>query len=1157
MGMRHHSLGFLVLVLMVFVSGIVRSGPSTPRRSRVRRQNMKVRINATGDTIVMKFVRPNADTKLEGYILGYGSSMFSKQFIQLPENGQPYETEFDAEPKYLIAVQPIPVNEVKKQCTGKVELEKPLHLVIGSVTPTSVLLSWGTLLKTPYEGNVMNDCLEDGHYTVRYRERNRKWNYQTCPTSDTVIDNLKPNTVYEFGVQPSTKDGTGMWSKPVIHNISTGGIEERAIRKIFKRPITPVKPLPGSHSFPFAPRLVHHNRTQGRLPPSRNITPKTTLAPTTTTRQESLSTPGPTLPVVAKQPIGRGEDISRSFSPPFMEVPLTSNLPPPSHSTDTMASLPATQIDVDKHGGHLQRTTQSQSHTQPHAEPKIHVHQPQLNPQTKAKPQQQPQQNPISQTQQQSKSPTFQAQPQPEPQRKAILKSKLPSQSQPPFQPTLQTSQPIFQAQPQPEPQRKAILKGKPHNQPQPPFQPTFQMKSQPQPTSQSTFQAQPQPEPQRKAILKSKLHNQPQPPFQPTLQIKPQPHPISQPAIQSQPQTDPEHEEIIKTEFHGQPQPHPTYQPKTRPQPNSQPKPQKKNLPKLQQKVPPKHSTREEQQPHVKVQSRLYSQPPTQTPAKTVSQAIFTPQPLPKTQRQSQHEPPIKPHAASRAQPQPQPGLQFQTRNFSDSTKVTPRQAAPTAPSPPEEGKPLPRPALATEKAGIYNQGTGVVGSSVAEAPRSPISSSVLLAGRNATLSRPRVAPHSTRNSVLPFSPSKALTTSLSSSTPRANGAQHRGNTLPKPVVWSKEKPAVRPPIPVNKRPNLVGKAIDHDKPMDLKQGDKESILKPFALVTVKPKQERRQQTTTTVPPVLNSSRFDMNDNSSIFRPLPASEVDIMGKKRFVAPHVIYKTDKKPDEPCSITSSLAYFPDEEGGDQNVTGPPRIPPSNVTVVTVEGCPSFVILDWEKSDNETREYEVVSTTKGPNGEEVSIQTTNQTHTAVENLKPDSSYEFKVTPKNELGTGPSSDPVSFSTESADPRVSEYVAGKDAIWTQFPFKSDSYSECNGKQFVKRTWYRKFVGIQLCNSLRYKIYLSDSLNGKFYNIGDQTGHGEDHCQFVDSFLDGRTGSQMSADQLPSRLGFFRAMRQEPVSFGEIGGKSHVTYVGWYECGTPIPGKW
>ncbi|XP_020791929.2 target of Nesh-SH3 isoform X3 [Boleophthalmus pectinirostris] len=708
-------------LILLFVAGIVLSGPSTPIRSRVRRQNMKVRINATGDTIIMKFLRPNPDTKLEGYILGYGSSMFSKQFIQLPENGKPYETEFDAEPKYLIAVQPIPANDVKKQCTGKVELEKPLHLVIGSVTPTSVLLSWGTLLKTPYESNIMNDCLEDGYYTVRYRERNRKWNYQTCPTSDTVIDNLKPNTVYEFGVQPNTKEGNGHWSKPVIHNNSNGGSEDKTqVRKPVKRPINPVKSYANNqHTLPFTPRHVSHNKTQVRSDLFRKLAPKTTLG--TGSRKPST-----------------GDGV---------------------HSS-----------------------------------------------------------------------------------------------------------------------------------------------------TSSST--------------------------------------------------------------------------------------------------VPPSG----------------------------------------------------------------------------------------------------------------------------------------------------RVAPNPSRTGDKPLSQAKTF---HSSNTPGAGGVHHRGNVLPKPAVWPKEKPAVlQPSSSVNKKTNLVGKPSDHDKPMDLKQGDKESILKPFPQVTAKPKPERRQHTTTSAPAV-NSSRFDVSENSSIFRPLPASDVDIMGKKRFVAPHVIYKTDKKPDEPCSITSSMAYFPDEEGNDISVTGPPKTPPSNLTVVTVEGCPSFVILDWEKSDNETREYEVVSTTKGPNGEEVSVLTTNQTHTAVENLKPESSYEFKVTPKNELGTGPSSDPVSFSTESADPRVSEYVAGKDAIWTQFPFKADAYSECNGKQYVKRTWYRKFVGIQLCNSLRYKIYLSDSLNGKFYNIGDQTGFGEDHCQFVDSFLDGRTGTQLFAEQLPSRQGFFRALRQEPVHFGEIGGKSHVTYVGWYECGTPIPGKW
>ncbi|XP_026053756.1 ABI family, member 3 (NESH) binding protein b isoform X11 [Carassius auratus] len=628
-------LGFLLML-----AGILLLPCISAQRVRVRRQNMKVRINATGDTIVLKFVRPNPDVKLEGYILGYGSSMFSKQFIQLPENGEPYETEIDAEPKYLVAVQPIPTNDVKKHCTGKVNLDKPLHLVIDSVTPTSVLLSWGTYLKTPYEGNIMNECLEDGHYTIRYRERNRKWIYQTCPTSDTVIDNLKPNTPYEFGVRSNKDDRSGMWSKPVIHNTNMG---------------------------------------------EKN-----------------------------------------------MQIPYKPNRP-------------------------------------------------------------------------------------------------------------------------------------------------------------------------------------------------------------------------IVKT-----------------------------------------------------------------------------------------------------------------------------------------------------------------------------------LAG--------------THSSLFPLRP--------------ANGEHHKGLSLPKPAIWSRTRMgspgSTRLSIQA-KKPNLVGKHGGiADKITGLSQ-DKSSILKPkLPPVTAKPSKPK-----TTSSPTVTAPRFETWENSSVFSSVPASKVDAMGKERYIAPHVVYKTDKKPDEPCSITTSLSYFPEEEAGGQNVTNPPRTPPSNLTVVTVEGCPSFIILDWEKTDNDTTEYEVISTTKGPDGEQVSILTTNQTHTAVENLKPESSYEFKVKPKNDLGEGPSSDPVTFNTESADPRVSENVSGKDAIWTQFPFKTDSYSECNGKQYVKRTWYRKFVGIQLCNSLRYKIYLSDSLNGKFYNIGDQTGHGEDHCQFVDSFLDGRTGTQLPADQLPTRPGFYRAMRQEPVHFGQIGGNSHATYVAWYECGTPIPGKW
>ncbi|XP_045906243.1 target of Nesh-SH3-like isoform X11 [Micropterus dolomieu] len=712
-------IALLLRVLVLLLGGTILLNGIPAPRSRVRRQNMKIRINATGDTIVMKFVRPNPDVKLEGYILGYGSSMFSKQFIQLPENGQPYETEMDAEPKYLVAVQPIPANDVKKHCTGKVNLEKPLHLVIGSVSPTAVLLSWGNYLKTPYEGNIMNECLEDGFYTIRYRERNRKWIYQTCPTSDTVIDNLKPNTPYEFGVRSNKDDRSGTWSKLVVHNTNMGNKKAQTPYKVHSPLVKPLKP-----QTLFPPRTAIHNRT--------------------------LSGP----PSVPKNPV-------------FPGAPRTSF---------------------------------------------------------------------------------------------AFGKSQDGS------------------------------------------------------------------------SLLTSALANE-----------------------------------------------------------------------------------------RAKANNWVNGQP--------------------------------------------------------------------------HRGISPPKPAL---------------------------------------WSRHRLVNNSLLESDFP---------------------DGFGRSAPKSEERFYGSPS-RPSTDIKKKINLVRKPGETDKVKDFKQTDKLQILQPkVPPATTKPSKQERKQTTTAAPTA--ASRQETWEDSELFKPQPASDLDATGKKRYVAPHVIYQTGKKPDEPCSITSSLSFFPEDEPSEANVTAPPKSPPSNITVVTVEGCPSFIILDWEKTDNDTTEYEVISTAKGPNGDQVSILTTNQTHTTVENLKPESRYEFKVKPKNELGAGPPSEPVSFKTESADPRVSEIVSGKDAIWTQFPFKTDSYSDCHGKQYVKRTWYRKFVGVQLCNSLRYKIYLSDSLNGKFHNIGDQTGFGEDHCQFVDSFLDGRTGRQLRADQLPSRPGFYRALRQEPVHFGQIGGHSHVNYVSWYECGTPIPGKW
>ncbi|XP_012900997.1 target of Nesh-SH3 isoform X9 [Mustela putorius furo] len=398
----------------------------------------------------------------------------------------------------------------------------------------------------------------------------------------------------------------------------------------------------------------------------------------------------------------------------------------------------------------------------------------------------------------------------------------------------------------------------------------------------------------------------------------------------------------------------------------------------------------------------------------------------------------------------------------------------------------------------------------------------------------------------------------------PKPSGA---GKNVSMDSTHSTKKPAA---VPGTRRPHLPPRPVPpRRKPLPPnnvtgKPGSTGIILSgrvtsPPLRATLGPTEAPSERTETDEKqPTAPASGEDLV-NITDFSSSPTRETDPLGKPRFKGPHVRY-IQKPENRPCSITDSVKRFPKEDATEGNATSPPQNPPTNLTVVTVEGCPSFVILDWDKPLNDTvTEYEVISRENGSfSGKNESVQITNQTFSTVENLKPDTSYEFQVKPKNPLGEGPPSNTVAFSTESADPRVSEPVsAGRDAIWTERPFNSDSYSECKGKQYVKRTWYKKFVGVQLCNSLRYKIYLSDSLTGKFYNIGDQRGHGEDHCQFVDSFLDGRTGQQLSSDQLPTKEGYFRAVRQEPVQFGEIGGHTQINYVQWYECGTTIPGKW
>ncbi|ETE68866.1 Fibronectin type III domain-containing protein 1, partial [Ophiophagus hannah] len=344
---------------------------------------------------------------------------------------------------------------------------------------------------------------------------------------------------------------------------------------------------------------------------------------------------------------------------------------------------------------------------------------------------------------------------------------------------------------------------------------------------------------------------------------------------------------------------------------------------------------------------------------------------------------------------------------------------------------------------------------------------------------------------------------------------------------------------------------------------------------------------TTTEALPENNFPEFSVTGTD------PLLEYDSAGKKRFTAPYVTY-LNKDPAAPCSLTEALDHFQVESLDElvpKNLKNPgmqPQKTPHNITIVAVEGCHSFVIVDWAAPTHGdlvtgylvySASYEDVIRNKW------STKTAANTNLPIENLKPNTRYYFKVQATNPYGYGPISSSINYVTESDNPLliVRPPVAfsklllsycclillhlvvepltcfvGGEPIWIPFNFKYDpTYSECSGKQYVKRTWYRKFVGVVLCNSLRYKIYLSDDLRDTFYSIGDSWGRCEDHCQFVDSHLDGRTGPQSYVNALPPIQGYYRQYRQEPVSFGRIGYMTPYYYVGWYECGVTIPGKW
>ncbi|KAF6117157.1 ABI family member 3 binding protein [Phyllostomus discolor] len=1490
-----------------------------------KRPNLKVHINTTSDSILLKFLRPNPDVKLEGFLLGYGSNLSPNQYFPLPAEGKYTEAVVDAEPKYLIVVRPAPVPSQKKSCSGKRRSRKPLQLVVGTLTPSSVFLSWGFLINPHHDWTLPSNCPNDRFYTIRYREKDKekKWIFQLCPATETIVENLKPDTVYEFGVKDNVEGG--IWSKIFNHKTIIGSINKvnGKIQSTYDQvntvpayvprkliPITIIKQViqnvthrastKSPDKSPIGGTILVHlvipglNDTTVKLPtsimfeisdaiktqlaknetlalPAESKTPKvekipaqpiTVLSEKTPERFQSILIPRFELPLstlapkrlpefpqaktpfLFEKPGGSWASSEKPWTVPITKTSEDSKVLPPQTAAYDVYSSPTTSDEPEISESHtatsdpfLDSVPPKTSRTleQPRAtlaplqttsipstpKQRLRPKPPRIKPErtkrpgtntskiskspeptwttlapsktqfislkpktplspevTHIKPAPEPQTPTPSQstivsepgtrgtkpattalaprkTKRPGRRPRPKTTPSPDvPKSKPALEpatvqpellvptidSKPPKQLLPKPQTTAKPDVPSIKAVPATDIEPVTLRTEAPWTtiapktsrrprtrRPRPPVPKPSKRKTTPspeapqtvvdiEPVTPGTSLAPTTTKRPRRPRLKPKTTPRPEVPqatlapatiFEPVVLTTEAPGMTLAPATVLEPVTPIKEAPVtafvpvtdlepvtFTTETSGTTlatkppkRPHrPRPRPKTTPSPQV---PQTKPVPAtvlepvtLRPQAPGTTLASKPSQRTGRPCPRPKTTPPPEIPeSKPVSTADFEPVTF-RTEPWVTTQAP-KPSKRTR-RPRPKPKTTTTTEApqtklvpITDLEPGTPRTEVPEIIVLPTVLEPValrtkaPETTLAsaetdyvypTAKAPLRPEepNTEVVESitNVSEPPETTLAPKQipLIPPKPKTSPHPRVpqtqqvpevllprkpdhqvsqsepvlqpvtfridlpeatiAPLETRGS--PFipmispSPSQEelqstleidqstqehFTAKIPQTTELAKTTQapHRLHTAPvrprvpdrphsRPVLnktttrpgrprpsgmpkgngmgtatipgtrrppWPlRPTPPRRKPLPPNNVTGKPGSAGIISSGFRTSPPSK-TALRPTGAPSDRTEIDKKQPTA----PASGEDLGDLSDFSSS----PTRETDHLGKPRFKGPHVRY-IPKPDNRPCSITDSIKRFPKEEATEGNATSPPQNPPSNLTVVTVEGCPSFVILDWDKPPNDTvTEYEVISRENGSfSGKNKSIQVTNQTFSTVENLKPDTSYEFQVKPKNPLGEGPASNTVAFSTESADPRVSEPVSGgRDAIWTERPFNSDSYSECKGKQYVKRTWYKKFVGVQLCNSLRYKIYLSDSLTGKFYNIGDQRGHGEDHCQFVDSFLDGRTGQQLSSDQLPRKEGYFRAVRQEPVQFGEIGGHTQINYVQWYECGTTIPGKW
>lgn len=166
-------------------------------------------VRAMPDKIYVMWTPPqNRNVTVRNYILGWGKGVPDEYFHSLDEKHRSFIIEhLEPQTEYVLSLRasnqvgagpPVYANvrTYEDQPIETKPLLPPVGLKVRVFSPTSVILDW-----TDNTLNKNQDIRDSRYYVVKFREeKGKKDRYINSTSLSVLIDDLKPNTLYDFSV---------------------------------------------------------------------------------------------------------------------------------------------------------------------------------------------------------------------------------------------------------------------------------------------------------------------------------------------------------------------------------------------------------------------------------------------------------------------------------------------------------------------------------------------------------------------------------------------------------------------------------------------------------------------------------------------------------------------------------------------------------------------------------------------------------------------------------------------------------------------------------------------------------------------------------------------------------------------------------------------